>query len=287
MRLNGGMSTPPGINDQIELLRQDGLVVDDEQEHSAQRFLLNHGFFRTTEYLKYFASPTPWEKLENIADTDQELRDTLLWGLSRLEVAFRSRFAYFFTGHESATSYLEEKKYQEPHIGGRRGSTLTPEGVVDALHSDIERSKEAFAKDHSFRHPIPLDHAVELLSMGTLSKAYDGVKNTTIKNAVAHSFGFEDSLFFGAVFRSLTDLRNNCAHHVRLWHKRPRFAPPLKRELHDDSDASIYDHTPWAWIVGLWDVVDQVENSTDFSTRVQAVIAETPEFQEGLTHPKG
>ena len=283
--LNGAVSSPSSINEQLRHLRERGLVLSTEDEREAGHFVLNHSLFRIHEYLYHAASPIAFPALKDIVECDQELRDALLWGLSRLEITFRSRFSYFFTGHASPTSYLSEKSYQEPHRAGRRGSTLTPEGIIDALHSDIERSKEPFVREHSFRHPIPFGHAIEVLTMGTLSKAYDGLANTRIKTDIAHSFDYEDPELFGGVFRSLTDLRNSCAHHVRLWHKRPRFAPPLKPGLQIEEDHSIYDRTPWAWIVNLQEFTDQLENSEEFSNRIDTLISKTPGFREGLTHP--
>lgn len=279
------MVTPAGINDQIALLEKRGVVIDEEALPRAQRFLLDNGFFRAQQYLEHLPSPTSWQELQSIAEGDQRLREYLLLGLARVEVTFRSRFAYFFTGHESATAYLSEGCYREPAEGGRRGSTLTPEGIVDALHSDVERSKEEFARPHTLHHPIELGKAVELMSMGTLSKAYDGLANTAIKTDIAHSFDYEDPALFGAVYRSLTDLRNRCAHHVRLWNTRPRFAPPMKRELMTGHDPTIYDHTPWAWIVSVSDLIDHLDSSTDFSNGLSSLLAQTPGLQDGLTHP--
>jgi hypothetical protein len=73
---------------------------------------------------------------------------------------------------------------------------------------------------------------------------------------------------------------------VRLWHKRPRFAPPLKPGLQIEEDHSIYDHTPWAWIVNLQEFTDQLENSEEFSNRIATLISKTPGFREGLTNPR-
>jgi abortive infection bacteriophage resistance protein len=284
--LNGGVISPTSINQQLDRLREGGLVISSEQEHEAGRLVLNRSFFRLSEYLECVPEPSDFSLFRDIVESDQELRDALLRALARLEIAFRSRFAYFFTGHDSPTSYLSEKSFQEPHRAGRRGSTLTPVGIIDALHSDIERSKEPFAHDHSFHHPIPLSHAIEVLTMGTLSKAYDGLANSRIKTDIAHSFDYEDPELFGAVFRSLTDLRNSCAHHVRLWHKRPRFPPPMKRSLQIEREQSIYHHTPWAWLVSLDDLTDHLENSQEFSERLSALVTTTPGFREGLTHPR-
>lgn len=217
---------------QVRLLRDRGLVIDDEKQ--CRSFLTENNYYRFSGYARYFQkSPeyddnnfekaTTFASIKSIYEADEALRPMLLRRLSRVEVMLRSHTAYVI-GRE----YGPYNKYLEPAF---YVDVADEENVASKCIKDIGRSKERFIqhfcvsgassdgmRDYS---GIPIWAAVETWSFGTLSKCIerggkDDSGHARLENQVAESMGQRRTGFAGRV-KALVYLRNRCAHHDRLW----------------------------------------------------------------------
>jgi len=122
--------------------------------------------------------------------------------------------------------------------------------------------------------------------MGSVSKMYRLLADQSIRRQVARSFGYPNPAFAESVFHSLTVLRNVCAHHARLWHRTGiQIAPRVLNRLKIDPDQSIYQSTPWAWLVVLADVVDTIKGDATYSHHLWAHVNAHASYVNGLRHP--
>nr|WP_082085191.1 Abi family protein [Magnetospira sp. QH-2] len=98
------------------------------------------------------------------------------------------------------------------------------------------------------------------------------------RKQVARCFGQDESVLV-SWFRSLTTLRNNCAHHSRVWNARmevnkPKTAKRIKEEF------AIQDSV-YARIVVLYELLYVVEQDTHWATRLKNLFDEHPKVPLG------
>ncbi|MGM9846261.1 MAG: Abi family protein [Muribaculaceae bacterium] len=70
-----------------------------------------------------------------------------------------------------------------------------------------------------------------MASFGTLSKLYYNFSDKKLKKRVARHFNLPQHEVLESWMRSLTVLRNCCAHHSRLWNRYLSTAPQMKASL--------------------------------------------------------
>lgn len=279
------------IEEQIFLLERRGLSVPGEERVKLTRFLLDVNYYRASGYWKYFQQAphlgderfvdgTELSLIRDVYEFDHGLRQLLLEGLSIFEIAFRSRFAYFYS------QYCDGYSWPTPSVYNSGRSALAKGQMLDEMAKELSRSKEPFIiKYRESGRPIPIWVAVEALSMGSVSKMYELVRDEDVRHRLSKSFEFPKPEIAISTVRSLTILRNICAHHGRVWNRVPQFAPPVLKSLKTDADKSIYGRTPWAWIVSLGNLVDRVNRNQKYSQNLFGYIGEYPEFLDGLMRP--
>jgi abortive infection bacteriophage resistance protein len=261
-----------------------------------QHLLRDRGFSRLAGYWRHFeadpvthrfAADVSVTDIANVYEFDARLRRILAAGLGVFEVALRSRLGYEIAIAGDAAIYLEPAAYVTDAHVHPAPEVPRRQRLVTHLHQELQRSKEQFVLQHTRvgRTP-PVWLALEVLSLGSVSKMYRLWADSQVRRQVARSFGYPNPRFAESVFHSLTILRNVCAHHARLWHRTNiQIAPRVLRRLRIDDDQSIYRSTPWAWIVVLGDLVDTIQADTAFSTRLRDHLSAHPQYLAGLQHP--
>ena len=284
------------VTDQLSLLAARGLPLAPVDKQLMGRLLMDRGFSRLAEYWRHFetdpathrfAAGTTVDTIIGAYDFDATLRRHLADGLGVFEIALRSRLGYHISVSQDPYRYLEVASYI-PQTVRRGGATVfLRDDLIDDLRRDLDRSKEDFIVRHRRQGVIPpLWTAMEVLSLGSVSKMYRLLADQTIRYQIARGFGYPNPAFTESVLHSLTVLRNVCAHHARLWHRTGiQIAPRVLNRLQTDPDKAIYRSTPWAWIVVLADLVDTIRADTSYSTHLWAYIARYPQYEDGLKHP--
>ena len=77
----------------------------------------------------------------------------------------------------------------------------------------------------------PVWKTLETASFGTLSKLFCNMRDVTVKKSVAKSFNLPQYKYMESWMRSISVLRNYCAHHARLWNRRFPMIPKLPKRL--------------------------------------------------------
>lgn len=285
------------VADQIVLLKGRKFNFEEHEKPALARLLMSKGYYRLSGYWRYFqVAPhlgdntflpqTTVDKLRDLYEFDEILRNILLEGLTVFEVSFRTRFAYYFSTLLDPYDYLSSDLYRDDEEE-REGRQV--EQRVELAHDiskELNRSREDFIKFHLDQgKPIPLWVAVEVLSMGTISKMYRLLLNDDVRYAVSKSFNYPDPAFTQTISRSFSTLRNKCAHNARIWNHSCIYPPRVLKELKTDKDKDIYNRTPWSYIVMLAAAVDAINTSDTYSNGLYAHIDAYPEFRDGLTKP--
>lgn len=207
------------VDEQIALLRNRGLSIPNEEQ--AKDFLFRNNYYRISGYSLTLRSYDVFHKnatFQNIIDIynfDYELRHILLQYLEIIEVAIKSVYSYEFTKRYGATGYLDsshftnEEKYNE---------------IIDKAEKQKETRlpHEAYLKHfvEDLKEDIPLWAYVDLFTISDISFLYS-ISDSDVQQAVADAFGLrhKGAALLGRFMKSMTIIRNLCAHGSRLYNR--------------------------------------------------------------------
>ena len=100
------------INEQLDILRSRGLIIDDETK--AKDFLLRNNYYRISGYSltlrknDTFSKSATFQNIVDIYRFDHELRHILLQYLEVIEVQMKAVYSYEFTRVHGPTGYLND-----------------------------------------------------------------------------------------------------------------------------------------------------------------------------------
>lgn len=225
----------------IELLQARGLDVPDVDR--AKHYLKFIGYYRLSAYCKPFLTAgeagqehifkpnTTFESLLDLYIFDRRLRLHLMDAIERVEVAVRARLNDTMCLALGSHWYLDHSAYNQGNPN--RDYWVESNRIVDAETgpaSNASRNSDAvrhyYAKYTDPDRP-PSWVVIEELSVGKLSRIYNGLENT-YKEQVAKEFKIHRSVL-SSWLHSLTVLRNKCAHHDRTWNSA---LPPVREPRH-------------------------------------------------------
>ncbi len=224
---------PIAIPQQIEQLKRRGLVISDEQV--ASHFLQNVSYYRLAGYwwpmqldktLHTFKPNSTFENVIAIYNFDRELRILLFDVIERIEIAFRTKLIYHLS-REISPWWFE-------YAGHFKNAVEHTETLL-AIDRELKQTKEVFIKQHYIKYHTdtrrpPAWKTLEIASFGNLSKLYGNLlPSIKSKDLIAKDFGTVNHTFLPSWLQSITQIRNICAHHGRLWNKnlpgRPKLLP--------------------------------------------------------------
>ena len=185
----------------------------------ASRFLSNVSFYRFRGYLEPFinhttsGSPRPFrpgisfDAVVERYDFDAQLRTLLLDAFNRIEVSIRAQWSY----HLSYTQGGGEYSHHNPDLFSKGHN----KNLAELAQEYQRRGKANHLYDFS---ACPIWAIVEVMSFGQLSRWYsDTIKQ--IQRQVANHYRLHENIF-RPLLHHLSQVRNTCAHHERLWDKK-------------------------------------------------------------------
>lgn len=219
------------VEEQITQLEDRGLEIPDKA--FAKHHLLNKGYYRLAGYWwsmqsdkekHIFREGNSFENVIALYDFDQELRLLLFDVIEKIEISLRTKLIYYCS-HAHGPWWFQD-------------TTLFSDipSLIKTLHTieeEVCRSKDAFIKEHKKKYNEdkrfpPSWKTLELTSLGNLSKLYGNLKNNlAVKDTIAEDFYAVNHTYLPSWLQSITQIRNYCAHHSRLWNKNLPGAPRL------------------------------------------------------------
>ncbi|PJG60246.1 hypothetical protein CUC53_03055 [Aeromonas cavernicola] len=228
--MNSYLKPPLLLDDQLALLAERGLLIPDRA--SARHYLANISYFRLSAYTRPFYLPgqvehqfiggTRFEQVLDLYLFDRELRLLLLDAIERLEVALRARVTEVL-----ATHYQDPFCYLDSALFASRYNH-------DWLRAELSKKAAGHKMEHFMvhyrqRYPAappepPIWMAMELLTFAQISSFFAHLRSPGVQKAICEHFGWPHTVLT-SWFRSLSDLRNWCAHHSRVWNRELGTAP--------------------------------------------------------------
>ena len=96
--------------------------------------------------------------------------------------------------------------------------------LMDDIASEVKRSNEDFIKHFYGKYSEPKNPpawmTLEVISFGTLSRLFELLKKSSMKDQIAKELGLPDDRILANWLHAIAVLRNCCAHHSRIWNRR-------------------------------------------------------------------
>jgi len=225
--------------------------------------------------LHRFKPNSRFEGVVALYNFDRELRILIFDVIEKIEISLRTKLIYHLS-HEF-----------DPWWFQNTGIFQDTRALIETLASikdEVDRSKDTFVKQHKqkykddLRFP-PAWKTLELTSFGSLSKLYGNLKNNIkSKDYIAEELGAVNHTYLPSWLQSISQIRNYCAHHSRLWNKNlpgtPKILPkpPFRwvNEVPTDTQ-KLYLH-----LCIMRYLLNIIAPENSFSTKLQILLSKYP-----------
>ena len=261
---------PISIDKQIENLVSLGLEIKDT---SYAKDVLNRiSYYRLIKAYSItlkedgrYIEGTTFENIVELYLFDMEFRHILFSLIEHIEVYLRAVITNYFSLKYGNFGYKNLNNY---------GKNDYQKNTLDELEREINRNRKSpfirNFKDNYEGGEIPLYAAIEVASLGTLSKMYKNMKNDD-KKAIATTFGV-DYVYLESWIENLAYVRNICAHYGRLYGSKLTKTPKLYKEY---LKKGVSNNTIFASILNL-KVLAENEYYDDFYSKLSKIIDRYP-----------
>ncbi len=222
---------PLTYQDQVQTWVNRGLQVPDPLR--AQSYLSHISYYRLSAYcLPFQTVKDKFNKNSTFDDVlslymfDRELRLLILDAIERIEIGLRTQIIYQLA-HKHGSHWHDDANLFKNSYTNKRGKLIEPFiKLQDFLKNEYNLTDpEVFIKHYFDNYNTPPNPpswmAIELLTIGNLSRMYSNLKNESDKKLISRTF----NLYFPAFeswLHAITHLRNLCAHHCRVWNREYR-----------------------------------------------------------------
>ena len=278
------------LTQQVSLLRRRGLVIADDQ--AAERFLYDANYYRLSGYARQFQrgpgagddnfhGGVTFERLQRIFVLDAELSATLARCLGLIERSVRARYAYELAqASGNRAFYLDPSSYL----------AVTPnlDQFLDKVAGELSRANSAMVARYVCGDQdltaVPVWVAFEVLSFGAVSRILDYHADRAPRDRVAASYS-EQKATFSSTIHSLAVLRNRCAHHGQIWHRRLTIQTPVVRKVRRVEPA--FDpQGPYPAILAIRRLLPRIHGGASVLVDLNAVLASDDELRVGVLSPR-
>ena len=214
---------PLSIDQQVDLLISRGMAIPDRTR--AARYLTHINYYRLRAYWLPFEEPTEggehrfklgteFEKVLSLYVFDRRFRMLVLDAIERVEVSFRTRFAYILGNRYGSHAYLNASLFK---VRSRYDLCM------NSFREEFTRSRETFIEHYRTKYDDPqlppIWAACEVMSFGQLSIWFHNLASRKDRQDIATEFNIDESIL-RSFMHHLTHIRNLVAHHSRLWNRR-------------------------------------------------------------------
>lgn len=226
---------PLSITDQITKLEERGLVIPDKEK--AAHYFSNISYYRLSAYMLAYQAKdgshtfhpgTSFDSVLELYVFDRALRVFTFDAIERIEIALRTQLIY-----QLALQHGSHWQQNRALFKNDEAFNVLQRQINEAC---TQRKPEVFIKHYLDTYDRPKQPAcwmsLEVLTMGSLSRVYGSLADTSNKTLVAAHFKVPWKVM-QSWMHMLTYIRNLCAHHSRLWNRELGIQPmPLLKPVH-------------------------------------------------------
>ena len=220
---------PMTIDEQVENLKNIGLIVDDEEY--AKKILNDISYFRLIKAYSLnlkskngcYNKQTAFKEIVDLYLFNSNFRQLIFPEIEKVEINVRCRLANFFAEQYGVLGYLQAENFSNENYHAQ---------FLEYIKEEVRRnSKAPFVRNFKENYEggnLPIYALVEVFSFGTLSKFYKNMLNKD-KKAIAKTFGVGYT-YFESWLESISYVRNICAHYGRIYNAKLSKTPILYKE---------------------------------------------------------
>ena len=215
---------PLTLDQQVRKLKERGLLFDDES--GAKAYLFNISYYRLRAYTYPFQDNSEgsdhcflrsnllFKDFIDLYCFDRRLRSLIFNAIEKIEVAVRTKIVQVNAeSTHPSHRYDDESLYRYPI-----------DDLLGHIEADVERSNEDFIKHYKAKYhkpPLPPSWmALEVVSFASLSRLFQALKSDKRKMYITGLFGLKKVEILENWLHAISNLRNCCAHHSRVWNRR-------------------------------------------------------------------
>ena len=229
-------SEPPDVLSKQELIRHLAeMGFNDTDTAQAAYFIDRVGYTHAKPYAVRFAHrETGLAAVEAAVRFDRLFQSVLLKYIGLFEVQFRAQYSRLMAETGGAFAHRDPScfKSQDLHMASL-------ESYADEVNRQSRQSNVRVRKLIDAYGDLPVWDAVEVMTMGTLSKLYKNTRSKAVRFGVADSFGVRcDELT--SWMGTISYVRNRCAHFGRLLGTKLVYMPKAIKGIGLSTDHPLY-----------------------------------------------
>jgi len=221
-------SKPPlNFSEQTQLLLSRGLIADPNE---LEDFLSKVNYYRFSGYLypfrsginEQFIKGTTFHHIRNIYDFDSELRHFTLSAIEIIEIAItRTQMVEKFTLAYGPFCYTDFGHFY-PKLNIDKYQRM-----MDRINENSNNSKEEFVEAYRLKYSdeinLPFWMIAEIISFGLLSEIFSYLPYSVLV-PISKKYNLHSAVLCSWI-HTLSNIRNICAHHARLWNRKLPIRP--------------------------------------------------------------
>lgn len=230
-------------SDLVAQITARGAIIDDVP--AAYRALEQVGYYRISGYmgpfqtgsLHTFNSGTKFSSVLALYELDQQIRGRLMLAIEPIEVAFRAAMCNSLSKQHGAHWHTNQSLFSPaewPELKKRIHEALEFDEATGQRTAGSKPGKHLFL-DHYYNNYTspkqpPCWMLMEVASFGLVARMFKALDQAKDRKVVADVFKLPngkpiDESIFGNWIHGISFLRNSCAHHSRIVHKKLPFNP--------------------------------------------------------------
>jgi abortive infection bacteriophage resistance protein len=276
------------IAEQVSRLSERGLeIVDVPFAENTLKFI---SYYRLRAYTYPFQDnvnpnhpfiyPVSFEEIIKLYEFDRDLRLLMYNAIERIEIAFRALIIYNFAMSHGSHWYQEPTIYRNNQYF---------EDDLASIDKELSRSDEEFIKHYfnKYHNPVrpPAWMTLEVATFTTLSKLYQNLRHGLEKKKIARNLGL-NYLILENWMHVLSNVRNICAHHSRLYNRTLSQAISIPGFTYNNLwlpvNYKIENNKMYAVLCITTYLFDRILPSHDFRKKIADLFAAYPNVQPHL-----
>ena len=186
-----------------------------EDEKKANEILKDIGYYRLGFYWFHFQKSrrkhtfrenTQFSTVVKLYYLDSDLRFLLIKALSRIEINLRTQLINIVSIYysDNPTWFADNNIVEEDFIKN-----------FSKIYNDIKKNNPVISKHHK-KHKgdsyAPAWKTLEFVTLGSLKKIFDALKDENVKKEIAKEYGITRLDVFDNYLKAIVDIRNICSH---------------------------------------------------------------------------
>lgn len=270
------------LSEQIDQLRSRGLTIEDTS--FAEHFLSYVSYYRLAGYWwplqadkehHHFKDGSRFETVIDLYNFDRELRAISFDMIERIEIGIRTLLIYHLSLAYGPFWFEDDQFFKVKELHERH---------LRSIRKEVKRSKEVFITEHQRKYDSdtrcpPAWKSLEIVSLGLLSKLYENLRNGLLeKKQIARQLGVGGHVYLSSWLRSISIVRNICAHHSRLWNRNLSTPPRLLKQasLPWVDSVQIDKHSVYYVFCCMYYLLQTISPGNHIRSRIEELLAKYP-----------